>query len=122
MTWPPAQRTAYLETEKCSSDHGRRCVKRELPLNGCKGISEDRLCLSKGKRGHHHRRNQLWAAPARHYSRVSSLFARRTIPLRTVTLCCQFQPDTGAPERDYPHLGHTEVLRDCRRVCSEVLG
>ena len=44
------------------------------------------------------------------------------VPLRAVTLCRQFQPDTGAPERDYPDLGHTEVLRDCRRVCSEVLG
>ena len=34
----------------------------------------------------------------------------------------QFQSDTRAPERDYPHLGHAEVLCDRWRVCSKVLG
>jgi hypothetical protein len=43
-------------------------------------------------------------------------------PLRTVALCWQFQPDAGAPERDYPDLGYTEALGERRRVGSEVLG
>src|SRR3954466_15305034 len=55
------------------------------------------------------------------HCRVSSRL-RRTTPLQAVALCWQFQSDTRAPERDYPHLGHAEVLCDRWRVCSKVLG
>jgi hypothetical protein len=55
------------------------------------------------------------------HCRMSSRLVRTT-PLRALALCWQFQSDTGAPERDYPDLGHTEVLCDGRRVGSEVLG
>jgi hypothetical protein len=50
------------------------------------------------------------------------VWSQRTTSLGVVALGWQFQPDTGAPERDYPDLGYTEVVRDRRSVCGEGLG
>lgn len=41
---------------------------------------------------------------------------------RSIWLRRQLQSDQGGPERNHPDLGHSQVIRDHRGVCSEVVG